>query len=74
MRQQFRQHSAVKQCREMYVSFLLWITERIQSRYALLTPPAHLSVDFLSCAHPCGPIRVATPSLPLDIVQEQQRH
>jgi hypothetical protein len=28
--------------------------------------------DFLSCAHPNGPIRVATPSPVLDIMQEQQ--
>jgi hypothetical protein len=31
-----------------------------------------MPVDFLSCAHPNGPIRVATPSLVLDIMQEQQ--
>ena len=55
MRLLFRQHHTVKQCRKMYVSFLLWIRERIRFRYARINSPClSLPVDFLFCAHPGG--------------------
>jgi hypothetical protein len=70
---QFRQHHAVKQCRKMYVKFP--VMDQRAHTFPIRpydSPCLSLPVYFLSCAHPSGPIRVTTPTLVLDIMQEQQ--